>query len=122
MNAFLAQVQQAKQVWKNHLNNQKSVTYQGGPTYGYAKVRIPEGAECAYSVNTAPAANAGNEPRVDGFTYQDMIASGWTNELLLTADNGKWKILVPGAMNAPAPPPAAPPAPKTAESFESAGV
>ena len=129
MRAFLAQVQQAKDVWKNHWNTWKSQSYQGGPTFGYAKVRLPEGAECAYNIgqapaqNTAPAGptNTGNEPRVDGFTYQDMIKAGWTNEQLLTHENGKYAILVPQAMKpAPAPPAPVPPAP--AQSFENAGV
>jgi len=124
MHAFLAQVQQAKDVWISHLNSQKGVEYTGGPTYGYAKVRLPEGAECAYSITAVPAAAAGNEPRVDGHSYQDMIAAGWTNEQLLTADNGKWKILVPGSMNTPTPPPATAPVPPPAQtqSFEAAGV
>ena len=124
---FLSQAQQGNSVWKNHFAAWKTQTYNGGDKFGYANVRIPggEGVVCAYSTNgPAQAPAAPGKPTVDGFTYEQMIAAGWTNEQLLTAENGKYASLVPQAMapQAPAAPaaPAVPPAP--AQSFENAGV
>jgi hypothetical protein len=130
VNAFLAQCEQGKIAWENHWQSWKKMEYTGGPKYGYANVRQPvgEGIVCAYDVNSAPAQNeaAGAATTVDGFTYEQMIAAGWTNEQLLTAEGGKYAILVPAAMKpAPTPPaniPAPPAAKQTTQSFESAGV
>jgi len=121
MKAFLETTKQAKAVWANRCKEWNKREYTGGSTFGYADVDIPagEGIQCAYSLNAAPAASG--EAKVDGFTYKQMIEVGWTNEQLLTAENGKYASLVPSAM-APKPPAPAAPAPAPAQSFESAGV
>jgi len=128
MNAFLDHLRQGEALWKTNRAEWKKQSYQPGMTkFGYADVRLPDGAVAAPNAYQQPQAvpQTGNEPRVDGFTYQDMIAHGWSNEQLLTADGGKWAVLVPQAMRPPQAPPApqsvpTPPAP--AASFENAGV
>lgn len=126
LNAWVAALEQAPAIWKNRCKEFNARKYTGGSTFGYAKVVLPagEGVECAYSLNES----GGNEPKVDGFTYKDMVNAGWTNEQLLTAYNGKYASLVPSAMKAPAPPaaaapaPPAPSAPAATTTFENAGV
>lgn len=126
MQAFIATAKMAKGVWSNRCREWNKREYTGGSTFGYADVTFPagEGIQCAYSLKTPDVPNATGEASVDGFTYKQMVDAGWTNEQLLTAENGKYASLVPSAM-APAPAPPAPQAPAPAPAptmFESAGV
>jgi len=125
MNAWIATLEQAPAIWKNRCKEFNARKYTGGKTYGYADVTLPtgEGVVCAYSINSQAQAQA-QAATVDGFTYDDMVKAGWTNEQLLTEQGGKYACLVPSAMKkVPAPPatPVTPPAP-TPQSFENAGV
>ncbi len=119
LQAILDQAKQGVDVWKTMLKAKNAQAYQGGPTFGNAKVIRPAGDVILKypidkAVYTAEAVStvSGGRPVVDGFTYADMIAAGWNDEQLLTADGGKWAALVP--KKAPAPPkvstPPAPPA------------
>jgi len=112
LNDLLAQAKQGKDTWNAILKAKNSQQYQGGKTFGNAKVVRPAGdivLKYPLDVEVNDAVNK-TKATVDGFTYEDMLAAGWTDEQLLTADNGKWASLVP--KKAPAPP--APPAPKKA--------
>lgn len=104
----------------------KKLEYTPGMTeFGHAKVTLsPHAVNMnAYANNVANAVATATAPTsVDGFTYADMKAAGWEDDALLTADGGKWAILVPrkppvppAKVTAPVPPVAPTPPATTAE-------
>lgn len=113
---ILAQAKQGKAAWEITKENLKKLAYiPGMTTFGEAKVRVASDAVQPTAYNNlasqvaAATANTGGVPKVDGFTYDDMIKGGWNDPLLLSHNGGYYASLVPKKV--PTAPPVAPAVP-----------
>lgn len=105
---LLNQAKQGPAMWEAKRTLLKNLTFTPGMReFGAALVVEPEGAvQTAY----APLADqvAAATATVNGFTYAQMQAAGWTDEQLL---QGEYAALVPRKAPAPPAPPVTPPPP-----------
>lgn len=92
------------EAWKEVVKRRMATLYQGGSTYGYARVLLPEGATIVgptgqpitaqTPVNAGavppPPATTGTvppPPQTPALTYQALLAGGWTDEQIRASEH-----------------------------------
>lgn len=72
------------------LPHRKNAVYNGGDTYGYAKVVIPQGAVLTHATAGPTQPGAGAIKTAEGFTIEQYRAQDWTDQQMLADTSGKF--------------------------------